>query len=727
MALDQHARRSLVLDNDGAGGLTAALGAARGLGVGRQWKDRAAFVDLWDDPTRELVVFAKWRFGPRVIGRGADGRWSDQTERAGLRPTYGIVGAVVGGDLDADGREDLVLVGRRGIGRVYLNLGAGGLVDATGPAGAALDLGAEKGVERAADVTDLDADGDLDIVWLRADEGPVFLANGGAGDFASERVALLPGVGAKSRDMAIADIDGDGDDDLYIVRDGVDDLLLENVTEGRWSTARVRSARTSVAGARVVHRDQVGRVLAVRRVPDDGRPVSVAAATGPSTLDVTLSDGRALRVEVEVGEAVVVELESALEARLWEAWRGLRRQLGRLDPAQDGTLAALFIGLLLALAFWARRRGAWLGRAWVALAFMGAYVATAISLAGSLDATRWGAAGVWAASLVVLALVDRRLAAARRARWIGHYRLERELGAGGMGVVYLAKDTANGRSCALKVVHPRLMADEGARLRFQREAALGASLTHANLVEVYEHGECTVFRDGVARPTGYLAMEYVDGTDVRRRLAAEGQLGLEEACRITVGMCRALAALHEADVVHRDVKPDNLLVGADGVVRLSDLGVARGLAQETLTATTDLLGTVAYMSPEQSRTSAVTGAADVYAAGTTLFEMVAGRRPFIETDAFALMRAVLQEPAPELSTLREGIPPALSEIVARCLAKDPGVRPDAAELGAVAAALAGAPTQPAGAATAGGSDSDAHEAVADAIADTIAAPGGRDG
>jgi serine/threonine-protein kinase len=259
----------------------------------------------------------------------------------------------------------------------------------------------------------------------------------------------------------------------------------------------------------------------------------------------------------------------------------------------------------------------------------------------------------------------------------GRYEVRRPLGHGAMAVVDLAQDSELDRPVALKRLAENLARDDDLRRRFVREAQLAARLTHPNVVRVYDVGE------DEGRP--FIAMEYVEGETLSELVAHRGPLPPAEAVALGIQAARALAAAHAAGLVHRDVKPHNLLLRHDGTLKLGDFGVAIGPEGTRLTLAGTVLGTAAYLAPEQARGEEVTAAADIYGLGAVLYELLAGRPP----------RAVsslgeLSEPSsflvPDVQEQASGIPPELAEIVMRCLAYEPEARP--ASAAAVARRLA---------------------------------------
>ena len=263
---------------------------------------------------------------------------------------------------------------------------------------------------------------------------------------------------------------------------------------------------------------------------------------------------------------------------------------------------------------------------------------------------------------------------------IEHYRIEELIGRGGMGEVFRAVDTRLQRPVAVKLMRDSRGEAGVAVHRFVREARAASALNHPNIVVVHDIGETA---DGQY----YIVQEFIDGTTLRSQMT--GQLPLATVLELGRQIARALAAAHAAGIVHRDIKPENVMVRADGYVKVLDFGLARVLQIGTATATTQpdaettggvVLGTTAYMSPEQARGTAAAAPADIFAFGVTLYEMLAGRRPFIGPTATTILAAILVEEPALLSHLAPSVPPALENLVHRMLTKDPEFRPTAAEV-----------------------------------------------
>jgi serine/threonine protein kinase len=247
------------------------------------------------------------------------------------------------------------------------------------------------------------------------------------------------------------------------------------------------------------------------------------------------------------------------------------------------------------------------------------------------------------------------------------YRIELLLGRGGMGAVYLAIHTRLNRKVALKVLVPELAEDDLFRERFIRESQLAASLEHPNAIQIYNADEV----DGVL----FIAMRYIEGSDLRQLLREQGQLSAKRTVEIVQQVAGALDAAHEASLVHRDVKPANILIEQpSGKVFLSDFGVAKRTSSAGMTKTGSFLGSVDYCPPEQIHGQPVDGRTDTYSLGCVAFHCLAGQPPFPKETDIAVIQAHLTEPVPALSTVRPGLPLALDGVLATAMAKYPQVR-----------------------------------------------------
>jgi len=248
----------------------------------------------------------------------------------------------------------------------------------------------------------------------------------------------------------------------------------------------------------------------------------------------------------------------------------------------------------------------------------------------------------------------------------GRYEVGELIGRGGMANVYRATDTTLGRTVAIKVLSDQYASDAEFVARFEREAQSAARLNHPNVVSVYDSGA-----DG---GTHYIVMEYVQGRTLAEMLAQDGRLLPERAIDITASVCDALAFSHDNGIVHRDVKPANIMITTAGDVKVMDFGIARAASQDTVAQTAAVLGTAAYLSPEQARGEPLDARTDVYSLGIVLFELLTGRTPFTADYPVALAMQHVQETPVAPSEVVIGIPMELDAVVLRALAKNPANR-----------------------------------------------------
>jgi serine/threonine-protein kinase len=257
----------------------------------------------------------------------------------------------------------------------------------------------------------------------------------------------------------------------------------------------------------------------------------------------------------------------------------------------------------------------------------------------------------------------------------GRYRLDAEIARGGMATVWRGEDPLLARAVAVKTLDPALAEDEALRTRFRREAVAAAAVAHPNIVATYDTGE----DDGIA----YIVMELVEGATLRQAIDLHGPLPPARAADIAAQVADALAAAHARGLVHRDVKPSNVLVQLDGRVKVTDFGIAKAADQgaEELTRAGNVMGTARYLAPEQLEGHAVDERADVYSLGLVMYEMLTGTAPFGADTEIGTAVARLTTAAPRLADVRTGIPPGLAHVVERAMARDPEDRwPNAAAM-----------------------------------------------
>ena len=259
----------------------------------------------------------------------------------------------------------------------------------------------------------------------------------------------------------------------------------------------------------------------------------------------------------------------------------------------------------------------------------------------------------------------------------GRYELHRRLGRGGMAEVYLARDQMLDRAVAVKVLFPALATDPGFVERFRREAQSAAGLNHPNIVGVYDWGE--------ANGTYFIVMEYVEGESLAEMIQSQGRVDPDRAAEIASDIAAALGFAHRnGGVIHRDVKPGNVLITPDGAVKVADFGIARAISDssdQNLTKTGSVMGTATYFSPEQARGAGVDPRSDVYSLGCVIYEMVTGRPPFQGDNAVAIAYKHVQEAPVSPRLIDPAIPDTLEAITLKCLAKNPANRyPSAQDL-----------------------------------------------
>jgi eukaryotic-like serine/threonine-protein kinase len=269
----------------------------------------------------------------------------------------------------------------------------------------------------------------------------------------------------------------------------------------------------------------------------------------------------------------------------------------------------------------------------------------------------------------------------------GRYRIIRKLGAGGMADVYLAEDQELGRRVAIKILNDRHAADDSFIERFRREAKNAAGLSHPNIVSIYDRGE--------AEGTYYIAMEYLDGRSLKELIVGRGPAPVKTAIDYARQVLAAVGFAHKHGIVHRDIKPHNVLVGPEGRLKVTDFGIARSGASQ-MTEVGSIIGTAQYLSPEQARGAQVDQTSDLYSVGVVLYEMLTGQVPFTgDTPLEIAMKHLSEVPRPP-SELRPEVPHDLDSVVLRALAKDPGERYQSAdEMDAdLARVLEGLPVDP---------------------------------
>jgi serine/threonine protein kinase/tetratricopeptide (TPR) repeat protein len=245
----------------------------------------------------------------------------------------------------------------------------------------------------------------------------------------------------------------------------------------------------------------------------------------------------------------------------------------------------------------------------------------------------------------------------------GRYEIQRILGQGGMGAVYQARDRELDRLIALKVIRPELATDPAILQRFKQELILARNITHKNVVRIYDLGEA----DGIR----FISMEYIDGEDLRTLLRRQGKLSSHEAIGIIEQVCRALDAAHAEGVIHRDLKPQNIMRDKHGRIVVMDFGLARSLGDSGMTQTGAIVGTLEYMSPEQAMGTQLDQRSDIFSVGLIFYELLTGKAPYDADTAIASLMKRTREDAKPASDVDHSVPRSLSAIVGRCLEREP--------------------------------------------------------
>src|SRR5271165_2679733 len=248
----------------------------------------------------------------------------------------------------------------------------------------------------------------------------------------------------------------------------------------------------------------------------------------------------------------------------------------------------------------------------------------------------------------------------------GRYEIMGVLGQGGMGAVYQARDRELDRLIALKVIRPELATDPSILQRFKQELILARNITHKNVVRIYDLGES----DGIR----FITMEYVDGDDLRTLLRRHGKFSAQEAIGMVEQVCRALDAAHSEGVIHRDLKPQNIMRDGQGRLVVMDFGLARSLGDSGMTQTGAIVGTMEYMSPEQAMGSTLDQRSDIFSVGLIFFELLTAKAPYKADTAIASLMKRTREEAQSASDVDASVPKSLSAIVSRCLEREPANR-----------------------------------------------------
>lgn len=690
---------NLLHRNDGFGRFTTERLYQHNGGAASQWSNAIVAADFTGDARTDIVSLNAWGDGNSFYLKTEDGSYLDATEGSGLSgDTHLALGAAVG-DIDNDGALDILALTSLDFGpsRLYHNDGHGHFHDVT----------TESGLDRIfasatqAQFADMDLDGDLDLLLgnvrdagqdIHASGRLRMVVNDGTGHFSD--VTVKANIAQETSAFLADDFDDDGDIDMYLVRSGESNRLLVNEppVHGYVKVHLETAAPNRAAlGSRVSLRRNDGSLVGFRET-NWQQPIAHFGLGNVQEVDVEVQfpSGRVVRRAGILAKTNVTITEFSLpELWLRDGWFFLRHRWAWADRKRDVISLAASIAFLVGLwrlskALRTRfiiRRGLTMGLLFalffvVRLGMMPLEPVSAFARIFPLSTLFVAGFGllVW----------DRRTTNRADARFVGPYELLSEIGRGGMGIVYRARDTSqSGRPIvALKIMNRDRVRDASSVRRFVREAEIGAKLAHEGIVAVLASGECRVLDQGAWQSTAYLAMEYIEGTSLAALLAASDRMPLVRLLEILRDAALALHAAHTLGILHRDVKPDNILLSRAGVVKLVDFGIASVVAAPSQTELGFLVGTIAYIPPERVLGRIEDERGDLYSLGVTIFEAIYGRRPFDDHNMSTaqLLRAVVDEPPLQPSTLGVELPMRLTRLIAQLLAKPPEQRPSSAQV-----------------------------------------------
>ncbi len=686
--------------NNGLGGLERVALADVDGGAATARASRVLLSDLDSDGLTDIVAVDVWGSGNRLYRQGPAGRFRDVTSRSGLTGGYLHGGGALAEDFDGDGDLDLLIYAScsaPGFSRLYENRGDLVFRDITSRVGLAFCASSRVAAG------DIDNDGDIDVIApnsVLADRfaserhrqrARVFV-NNSQGRFTE--VASMLGLAHPARSLLVDDFDLDGDLDVYMLdRSRANQLWVNDNREANWLRVTPRGAPPNryALGARIAVRTPDGTLVGVRETSWRA-PVAHFGLGRHEVVDVEVrfpgqagvvvhrrGVPRGSRIEVSAASARV---GSKISAAFIELGFFVRHRLYWADVIREAlkVLAAMLV--LLAAVHAGRRIGAkrivhrW--RFVVPVSVVGAALALfAMRVAPVSALADYGPVVAFVVFCALALALDRYLTRLAEARFIGPYELIEYIDRGGMGTVYRARQpNRRGQEIvALKVLRPELITDREIRKRFMREAELAARVEHPAVVQVFACGECQITEGRQSRRTMYIAMEYVQGPSLRKRMGDDPPLSLRQSVEIVRDAADALAAVHESGVLHRDIKPDNVLLTLEGKAKLTDFGIAGAQGVTTLTSVGSVMGTLAYMSPEQAQGAQIDERSDIYSLGIVLYECVTGRQPFQHDQPVGLLSQILSETAPPSCAFRPDIPEALDDLIARSIARDKDDRP----------------------------------------------------
>ena len=663
------------------------------------WVHDQSVADFDDDGDHDIFMPAIWGSGHRFYIQDASGGFSDQTASAGLTGGYPRSAGVLRGDFNGDGALDLLVLDSCQTGsrsRLYLNTGDGRFHDHSSLADTAL---CTNGVVNVGDVGDLDNDGDLDILLANASRTPGarkrgkpglrVLLNDGAAHFTE--VARKTGLPAQPSSFILEDLDRDGDLDVYVRRaEESNQLWLNDCPDCNWLRVHPQSAPPNrrAIGAQIRVTTTDGRLLGYRQT-SARHPVAHFGLGEHRQVDVEIrfpGAGNTITryAGVSARQTLVARDRSQLSLWLSESLFYLRHRLAWADLQTEAIELALAVGLLLLAWLLARRLSltALVRRRFFAPVCLLIYLVLAFECALLAPHSAWYDAVPLATliGLLVPALVlDRYLTWRARRRYVGPYEVQELIAHGGMGSVYRARDPRDrSRPVALKILRHELASDRDSRKRFAREAELIARIDHPGVIKILSSGECRGVGEQAEGTTIYIAMEFVEGQSMQTLIKRSRRLSPRHAVKIARDVTAALEVVHRLGIVHRDIKPDNILVTDTGQVKLADFGIADAHFATTVTTVGAMMGTLSYMSPEQTRGQVVDARSDIYSLGVSLYQALTGRLPFYDPRPIGLMSKILSHKPPGIRALRPSVPEEVEDVVTAMMARSVEERPSSA-------------------------------------------------
>ncbi|MFA5832696.1 MAG: protein kinase [Bacteroidota bacterium] len=638
----------------------------------------AVFGDFNNDRLTDIFipyyVSSKTKFFSLFLNNGGM-RFSEKDDSLFYSQTDLSPTAIALSDFNNDGNIDLFIHSQKIPPMVWTNYGNGSFKDVSQQAGFTQLINHPEPINGIVGTGDVNNDG-----WVDIFAGSKLFLNSPQFTFSevSERVGIQF-VGTPS----LSDIDDDGDLDMFIGSSraslGKGDravLFRNNLNEKNYIKIKIvgdESNRSSI-GAKIVLRNTKGEIQS-RVVGSGGNQLTtqnvnqIHFGVMPDekySIKIIFPSGN-IQESAEVSSGVIVTFSESnfVTGRLIDWRKSIQRNLSLLSLSSI-IQKCISLGVVLWIIFIIGRKiGAqkimsrWYFVVSVVILFLIlVHISVYESEIASTTIAFLGTSGI----SVIFLFLGHSILKKREASFISHYRLMELLGSGGMGKVYKAIDTNTKQIVALKVLNPELLKDPENRRRLSAEGHMLASFNHPNIVKVFEIGESS--------ERGYIAMEYLNGGTLRERLEKEHPLSIHEIKRYLLQVCDGLSEVHGNDIIHRDLKTGNLMLGADGNLRIMDFGLSKSPLVTTMTSLGTVLGTLGYVAPEQVTSLNVDRRTDIFSLGVVMYELLTKELPFKGENEIALIHSIFNTVPPSPSHLRDGLPGGWDEIVAKCLAKD---------------------------------------------------------